>query len=135
MNKWNDIMQTKMHSEIDKKKHSQKIKSYQLKMFLTIVPHLNTLYFLPKKSRSFFTKTFNKNAQKIKFFRTQKYYYLEISNKLNTYQQFHDKKVSLLKLDILSLAYSLCENQPHLGVRGRIQGLPFSIPQGKEGKR
>lgn len=29
MNKWNDIMQTKMHSEIDKKKkHSQKIKSY-----------------------------------------------------------------------------------------------------------
>lgn len=67
MNKWNDIMQTKMHSEIDKKKHSQKIKSYQLKMFLTIVPHLNTLYFLPKKSLSFFTKTFNKNAQKSSF--------------------------------------------------------------------
>lgn len=38
MNKWNDIMRTKMHSEIEKKIH-KKIKSYWLKMFLAIVPH------------------------------------------------------------------------------------------------
>lgn len=63
MNKWNDIMRTKMHSEIEKKKHSQNIKSYWLKMFLAIVPHYNMFYFLPKKSGSFFTKKSNKMPQ------------------------------------------------------------------------
>lgn len=48
MNKWNDIMRTKMHSEIEKKKHSQNIKSYWLKMFLAIVPHYYMSCFLPK---------------------------------------------------------------------------------------
>lgn len=51
MNKWNDIMRNKMHSEIERKKNIQKkIKSYWLKMFLAIVPHYYMSCFLPKNA-------------------------------------------------------------------------------------
>lgn len=51
MNKWNDIMRNKMHSEIERKKNiHKKIKSYWLKMFLAIVPHYYMSCFLPKNA-------------------------------------------------------------------------------------
>lgn len=64
MNKWNDIMRNKMHSEIERKKtFTKKIKSYWLKMFLAIVPHYYMSCFLPKNADHLKKKN-NKNAQK-----------------------------------------------------------------------
>lgn len=66
MNKWNDIMRTKMHSEIEKKNIHKKIKSYWLKMFLAIVPHYYMSCFLPKNADHLKKNTKKQKCPKIK---------------------------------------------------------------------
>lgn len=84
-------------------------------MFLAIVPHY-MFYFLPKKSGSFFLQ---KNLIKCPKIKLKNRYNIEISNRLIiTYKHFHDKTFTLLNLQKnffypMSLAYSVCGNQPH----------------------